>query len=59
MTNKTLFQTVAGKLSEADTVNHAGGKAFALIPKHTFAQYAVLRIVARKRFIRFVATLAN
>jgi 60 kDa SS-A/Ro ribonucleoprotein len=41
MANKTLFQTIAGKLSQADTRNEAGGKAFAFTPKHALAQYAV------------------
>jgi 60 kDa SS-A/Ro ribonucleoprotein len=41
MANKTLFQTLAGMLSQADTVNEAGGKAFAFTPKHALAQYAV------------------
>lgn len=41
MANKTLFQTIAGKLSPADTVNEAGGKAYAFTPKHALAQYAV------------------
>lgn len=41
MANKTLFQTLAGKFSKADTVNEAGAKAFALTPKHALAQYAV------------------
>jgi 60 kDa SS-A/Ro ribonucleoprotein len=41
MANKTLFQTIAGKFSRADTVNEAGGKAYAFTPKHALAQYAV------------------
>jgi len=41
MANQTLFQTLAGKFSPADTVNEAGGKAYALAPKHALAQYAV------------------
>lgn len=41
MANKSLFQTLAGKFSKADTVNEAGAKAFALTPKHALAQYAV------------------
>jgi 60 kDa SS-A/Ro ribonucleoprotein len=41
MANKTLFQTFAGKLTQADTVNEAGGKAFAFTPRHALAQYAV------------------
>ncbi len=41
MANKTLFQTLAGKFSKADTANEAGAKAFALTPKHALAQYAV------------------
>lgn len=41
MANKTLFQTIAGKLPQADTRNEAGGKAFAFTPKHALAQYAV------------------
>lgn len=41
MSNKTLFQTIAGKFSRADTVNEAGAKAFGFTPKHALAQYAV------------------
>lgn len=41
MANKTLFQTLAGKFSKADTVNESGAKAFAFTPKHALAQYAV------------------
>ena len=41
MANKTLFQTFAGELSQADAVNEAGAKAFAFTPKHALAQYAV------------------
>lgn len=40
MANKTLFQTLAGGFA-ADTVNEAGGPAFALSPKQALAQYAV------------------
>ena len=41
MANKTLFQTLAGKLSRTDTMNEAGGKALAFTPKQALAQYAV------------------
>ena len=41
MANKSLFQTLAGKLTKTDTVNEAGAKAFAFTPKHALAQYAV------------------
>ena len=42
MPNKQLFQTIVGKNApKADTVNEAGGKAFAFTPKHALAQYAV------------------
>jgi len=41
MANKTLFQTIAGKFSPADTVNEAGAKAYSFTPKHALAQYAV------------------
>ena len=41
MANKTLFQTLAGAFSKADTVNEAGAKAFAHTPKQALAQYAV------------------
>lgn len=41
MANKTLFQTIAGKFSPANTVNEAGGMAYAFTPKHALAQYAV------------------
>ncbi len=41
MANKTLFQTLAGKLlPKADTVNEAGGQAYAFDPQHALAQYA-------------------
>ena len=42
MANQTLFHSIAGALlPSADTRNAAGGKAFALPPKHALAQYAV------------------
>lgn len=41
MANKNLFQSVVGKLiPAANTVNEAGGKAYAFTPKHALAQYA-------------------
>jgi 60 kDa SS-A/Ro ribonucleoprotein len=41
MANKNLFRSLAGKLApEADAVNEAGGKAYALSPEHALAQYA-------------------
>ena len=42
MANKTLFQTIRGKSSpNTNTVNVAGGSAYALGPQHALAQYAV------------------
>ena len=41
MANKTLFQSLIGALiPKTDVVNEAGGKAYALSPKHALAQYA-------------------
>jgi len=41
MANKTIFQSLVGAfLPKADTVNEAGGKAYALMPKPALAQYA-------------------
>ncbi len=41
MANKNLFQSLPGALiPQADTVNAAGGKAYALSPQHALAQYA-------------------
>ncbi|MBA3700260.1 MAG: TROVE domain-containing protein [Planctomycetes bacterium] len=41
MANKTLFQSLIGALiPKTDAVNDAGGKAYALSPKHALAQYA-------------------
>ena len=41
MANKNLFTSIMGKLlPKADTVNAAGGQAYAFTPKHTLAQYA-------------------
>jgi 60 kDa SS-A/Ro ribonucleoprotein len=41
MVNKTLFQSLRGKLLPAtDTVNEAGGAAYAFSPKHALAQFA-------------------
>jgi 60 kDa SS-A/Ro ribonucleoprotein len=40
MANKTIFQSIRGALlPKADTRNEAGGKAYALPPKHALAQY--------------------
>lgn len=42
MANKSLFRTIRGKrLPNADTVNEAGGVAYAPGPRHALAQYAV------------------
>lgn len=42
MANKKVFGSRgAAKLPRADTTNEAGGKAYALPPKHALAQYAV------------------
>lgn len=41
MANKNIFQSVVGKLLPVtDAVNEAGGRAYALAPKHQLAQYA-------------------
>lgn len=40
MANPSLFQSLIGPLSPADTVNDAGGPAFAFTPKQALAQYA-------------------
>jgi 60 kDa SS-A/Ro ribonucleoprotein len=42
MANKNLFASLAGRLSpRADTINEAGGEAYAFSPAHALAQYAV------------------
>lgn len=42
MANKTIFQTLRGKLlPKADAVNEAGGIAYEFGPQHALAQYAV------------------
>jgi len=42
MANKSLFKSMVGKLlAKADTVNEAGGVAYAFEPRHALAQYAV------------------
>lgn len=40
MANPSLFQSLRGLLNRADTVNEAGGPAFAFTPKQALAQYA-------------------
>ena len=41
MASKTLFQSSRGPLvPRTDTFNRAGGKAYALAPRHALAQYA-------------------
>ena len=41
MASKTLFKSLIGKLApKANTVNEAGGIAYAMTPKHALAQYA-------------------
>jgi 60 kDa SS-A/Ro ribonucleoprotein len=41
MANKTLFQSIRGKLlPKSDAVNEAGGQAYARTPKQALAQYA-------------------
>ena len=41
MANKSLFQTIAGKLlPRTDALNHELGRAYAYTPKHALAQYA-------------------
>jgi|GEM_PF-6240705 len=41
MANKYIFRSLAGSPPPADTLNEAGGKAFALPPRQALAQYAV------------------
>lgn len=41
MANRNLFSTLAARLAPANTVNEAGGPAYAFTPKHALAQYAV------------------
>jgi 60 kDa SS-A/Ro ribonucleoprotein len=42
MANKTLFQSLRGALlPKTDTVNEAGGRAYALSPQQALAQYAM------------------
>lgn len=41
MANKYIFRSLGGSPPPADTVNEAGGKAFALPPRQALAQYAV------------------
>ncbi len=41
MANKALFRSMVGKLlPKTNTVNKAGGQAYAMSPKHALAQYA-------------------
>ncbi len=40
MANKSLFASKSARLPRADTVNEAGGRAYALEPKHALAQVA-------------------
>lgn len=41
MANKNLFASLVGRLlPKTDTINEAGGKAYAFSPKHALAQYA-------------------
>ncbi len=40
MANKTLFSSITSIFRRADTVNEAGGIAYALAPKHALAQLA-------------------
>ena len=41
MANKSLFQTIAGKLlPKANVLNEAGGAAYQMSPKQQLAQYA-------------------
>ena len=40
MANKTLFSSLKNRLSRTDTANEAGGRAYALPPKHALAQLA-------------------
>ncbi|MDP1563380.1 MAG: TROVE domain-containing protein [Pirellulaceae bacterium] len=40
MANKSLFASLLGRLSKANAVNEAGGRAYKLEPKHALAQLA-------------------
>ena len=40
MANNSLFSSVTSLLPRANTVNEAGGAAYALAPKHALAQLA-------------------
>jgi 60 kDa SS-A/Ro ribonucleoprotein len=40
MTNKNLFKSLTSTLPRATAMNHAGGTAYALPPKHALAQLA-------------------
>jgi hypothetical protein len=40
MANPSLFRSLRGMLTRTDTVNEAGGPAFAITPKQALAQYA-------------------
>jgi 60 kDa SS-A/Ro ribonucleoprotein len=40
MANKTLFGSILAKLARADVRNEAGGRAYALTPRHALAQLA-------------------
>src|SRR5262249_8399900 len=42
MANKTLFQSIAGKLfGKTNAKNHEGAPAYAFNPKHALAQYVI------------------
>ena len=40
MANKTLFSSIKSRLSRANAINEAGGRAYKLAPKHALAQIA-------------------
>jgi 60 kDa SS-A/Ro ribonucleoprotein len=40
MANKSLFSSIKNRLTQADAVNEAGGRAYRLDPKHALAQIA-------------------
>ena len=41
MANKTLFSSISSRFTRANTINDAGGRAYALPAKHALAQIAV------------------
>ena len=59
MANKYIFRSLGGSPPPADTVNEAGGKAFALPPRQALAQYAVTGCLNGTFYASAEAQLAN